>query len=142
VSLITFLLIQNKENKATEKLKDEFSIEIYDKEKEYELENYKGIIIRGDEDIKNIQNEKLKNLIFSAFRKKKPIITMDCGSVVLAGLGFLVGKCATVNEKCAGLIHAKGAIVFDEPIVIDKNLITTSFKMPETELLETIKKTI
>lgn len=142
MSLITLLLIQTLENKATEKLKDYFKIEIYDKKKEYKLEDYKGIIIQGDEDITNVQSESLKDLIFSAFRLKKPVVAMDCGPVVLAELGFLVGKCATVNTEYISLIHDKGAIVFDETIVIDKNLITTSFKIPETELMETIKKKI
>ncbi|MFW6383290.1 MAG: DJ-1/PfpI family protein [Nanoarchaeota archaeon] len=140
MSHITFLIIQEQENETTEVFKAEFPIEIFDNRNKYEIDNYQGIIICGGKNITTFESEELKNLIFSLFKQKKPVIAMDCGPVILANMGFLVGKCVTVNDEYGRYVHSKGAIIFDDSIVIDKNLITTRFKVPETELLETIKQ--
>lgn len=123
-----------------EKLKENFSIEEIENVEQYKIKNYEGLIIAGGEDITSVESQKLKELIFSAFKHKKPVIAMDCGAVVLANQGFLVGKCATVNERFGDYIHKKGAIVFDDSLLVDKNLITTSLKEPNQQLLQVIRK--
>lgn len=103
-------------------------------EEKINIDDFEAIIIPGGFGkygyFKNCSNESLKKIIFNFMEKKKLIVGVCTGSLVLAKTGYLKNKKATTYLREKGRYYNQlkdyGVKALSKEIVIDKNIITSS----------------
>jgi protease I len=96
---------------------------------EVEINKFDGIVIGSGRGCKEIlwKNENLKEMVKLAYAQNK-LVAAGCNApVVLARAGVLKGRRATVfpNPENITELEYAGAIYTNEPVVVDRNIITS-----------------
>lgn len=92
------------------------------------MNDFDGIVIGSGTGCKEFlwQDESLREIIRLVFSQNKLIAASCNAPVVLARVGILKGKQATVwaNPEAIAELERAGAIYKDEPVVVDGNIVT------------------
>ncbi|MHA1266820.1 MAG: DJ-1/PfpI/YhbO family deglycase/protease [Candidatus Helarchaeota archaeon] len=84
------------------------------------------------------KNEKVLKLVQEFNDQGKPIAAICHGPQILISAGIIAGRMATCYFQVAQELKEAGAIYLDEPVVVDKNLITSRKPKDLPKFLEAI----
>lgn len=89
-------------------------------------EDYLALVIPGGRGPERIRNsEELKHLTRRFFELRKPVAAICHGPQVLISANVLRGRRLTAYQSIKDDVMAAGGIYFDEPVIVDENLISS-----------------
>lgn len=94
------------------------------------MDDYSAIVIAGGKGALSLEgNLDLERLIFDAMKADKVVAAICIAPLILARMGILARRCATVWDKDgeqAAILLKNGCLYFEESVVEDKNIITAN----------------
>lgn len=96
-----------------------------------QIEDFSALVICGGPGAMSLDgNDELNRLIFDALRKSKIVAAICVAPVILGTAGVLAGVSVTVwndeQESQSKFLYEKGAILFDEDVVVEGPFVTAN----------------